>query len=213
MEDGVLELCYGTLSHVMMQSLGHVVVDGSSHSVFPIAKLWESWTTIRSAVIAATEMARHKRETLLADGAAVREELQWEIRRGLAIRDEQLRDAAAIANEWSTTLSTTIWEEYDAIALPSAQCWPFPTEWKFPEEIAGRRMNTYHRWMEVVVPVSLAGLPCVTVPAGFGSPQHLPMGIQLAGRRGSDGQLLELAQAYHEATNWPPQQPPSSHGV
>jgi len=35
------------------------------------------------------------------------------------MRDEQLRDAA-IANKWSTTLSTTILE-YAAIALPSAQ--------------------------------------------------------------------------------------------
>jgi len=69
-------------------------------------------------------------------------------------------------------------------------------------------MNTYNRWMKVVVPVSLAGLPCVTIPAaGFGSLQHLPMGIQLAGRRGGDVQLLESAQAYHEATNGPAKRP------
>jgi amidase len=68
-------------------------------------------------------------------------------------------------------------------------------------------MDTYHRWMEVVVPASLAGLPVVAVPAGFG-PQGLPMGLQLIGKRGADRQLLELAEAWHAATDWPGQRPP-----
>jgi hypothetical protein len=36
-----------------------------------------------------------------------------------------------------------------------------------PRQINSKMMDTYHRWMEVSVPVSLAGLPCVTVPAGW----------------------------------------------
>ena len=68
-------------------------------------------------------------------------------------------------------------------------------------------MDTYHRWMECVVPVSLIGLPCTAMPAGFGA-GGLPMGVQLAGPRGSDGALLQLAAAYHDATRWPETQPP-----
>jgi len=49
------------------------------------------------------------------------------------MRDEQLRDAA-IANKWSTTLSTTILE-YAAIALPSAQCWPSPRNGSIPRRL------------------------------------------------------------------------------
>lgn len=45
-------------------------------------------------------------------------------------------------------------------------------------------MDTYHRWMEVI-PISLIGLPALSVPVGFGA-QGLPMGMQLAGPVGAD---------------------------
>jgi amidase len=87
--------------------------------------------------------------------------------------------------------------------------WPFPAEWEHPEEIKGVKMDTYHRWMEIMVPVSLAGLPCVTVPAGFG-PNGLPMGICLAARQWEDAKVLRVAQLYHEATDWPSQRQPNT---
>ena len=68
-------------------------------------------------------------------------------------------------------------------------------------------MDTYHRWMEIVVPVSLAGLPAATVPAGFGE-TGLSIGLQLFGLRGEDYSLLQLAQAYHQRANWPEKAPP-----
>jgi hypothetical protein len=67
--------------------------------------------------------------------------------------------------------------------------------------------------MEVVVPVSLAGLRSVTVPAGFSS-NGLPIGVvQLAASRGQDAKLLRLAQAYYEAVDWLPKQPAVVHDV
>jgi amidase len=68
-------------------------------------------------------------------------------------------------------------------------------------------MDTYHRWMEVVVPASLGGLPALALPAGFG-PQGLPAGVQVIGAPGSDATLLALGRAYHEATDWPARRPP-----
>ena len=41
-------------------------------------------------------------------------------------------------------------------------------------------MATYHQWMEVVTPATLAGLPALSVPVGF-SDAGLPMGMQLSG--------------------------------
>jgi|GEM_PF-5660716 len=46
--------------------------------------------------------------------------------------------------------------------------------------IAGRNMDTYHRWMDVVIYSTLAGLPAISVPAGFNT-QGPPMGLQLIG--------------------------------
>jgi amidase len=76
-----------------------------------------------------------------------------------------------------------------------------------PTEIAGRRLDTYHRWMEVVAPASLIGLPAVAVPAGFGA-NGLPMGVQIVGWPKGDRAVLELAEAWHRATDWPGRRPP-----
>ena len=63
-------------------------------------------------------------------------------------------------------------------------------------------MDTYHRWMEVVVPVSLAGVPAISLPVGFGD-NGLPMGVQLFTAKGRDLDLLSWAETWHRATNWP----------
>jgi amidase len=59
-------------------------------------------------------------------------------------------------------------------------------------------MDTYHRWMEVVIYATLAGLPAISVPAGFGA-NGLPMGLQLIGKPQGDLALLQLAHAYEMA--------------
>ena len=62
-------------------------------------------------------------------------------------------------------------------------------------------MDTYHRWMEVVIYATLAGLPSISVPTGFG-PNGLPMGLQLIGKPQGDLALLQLAHAYEQQTDW-----------
>jgi len=105
--------------------------------------------------------------------------------------------------------------------------WPFPVEWDYPKSIEGVEMTSYHKWMEIYAPASLAGLPVVTIPAGFGGKKKelrrrsndddddrgygdgdLPMGIQLLGRRFDDEKLLNIAEIYHRATDWPTRRPP-----
>ena len=68
---------------------------------------------------------------------------------------------------------------------------------RWPDQIAGRAMDTYHRWMEATIYATFAGLPCISVPVGFG-PGGLPMGLQLIGRPRGDRALLQLAHAYEQ---------------
>ena len=58
-------------------------------------------------------------------------------------------------------------------------------------------MDTYHRWMEVVIYATFAGLPCISVPVGFND-AGLPMGMQLIGKPQDDAGVLRLAQAYEQ---------------
>lgn len=51
------------------------------------------------------------------------------------------------------------------------------------------------------VPASLAGLPCMSMPCGIHS-NGRPIGVQLTGARYSEAQMLGIAHAWQQATDW-----------
>ena len=60
------------------------------------------------------------------------------------------------------------------------------------------------------LPASLAGLPGMSVPAGFASSatsHGMPVGLQLIGNYFAEGQLLHAAHALQQATDWHQQAP------
>ena len=56
------------------------------------------------------------------------------------------------------------------------------------------------------LPGSLAGLPGMSVPAGFGE-GNMPVGLQLLGNYFAEGQLLHAAHAFQQATDFHTRQP------
>jgi amidase len=142
---------------------------------------------------------------LMAHKAQIKDSVVWEVERGLALSATEVQRASDIRSDWFR-MAVRLFDTHDALVLPTAQVWPFDVNIPWPTEIAGVAMDTYHRWMQVMVPASLLGLPCLAVPAGFGA-NGLPAGLQLIGRRGSDAALLALGAAYHAATHWPQKRP------
>jgi aspartyl-tRNA(Asn)/glutamyl-tRNA(Gln) amidotransferase subunit A len=59
------------------------------------------------------------------------------------------------------------------------------------------------------LPASLAGLPGMSVPAGFGE-DGMPVGLQLIGNYFCEGELLRSAHAFQQATDWHTQTPGGS---
>jgi len=55
------------------------------------------------------------------------------------------------------------------------------------------------------LPVSLAGLPGISVPCGFDG--NLPVGLQLIGPAFSEAELLRVADCYQQHTSWHTQRP------
>jgi aspartyl-tRNA(Asn)/glutamyl-tRNA(Gln) amidotransferase subunit A len=51
------------------------------------------------------------------------------------------------------------------------------------------------------VPINLAGLPGMSIPAGFDA-AGLPVGLQLVGRYFDESRLLSVAHRYQQATDW-----------
>ena len=62
-------------------------------------------------------------------------------------------------------------------------------------------MDTYHRWMEVVIMGSLGGIPVINLPTGFDA-QGRPMGIQVMSKFGKDRNVLAFALAYEQVTDY-----------
>ncbi|WP_415920349.1 amidase [Tateyamaria sp. SN6-1] len=200
MEAGVRDLCAAAL--VQFEGLGCAV--DALDAPFDRDALWQSWTHLRSFAVAGGLAP-------LYHNAAQRDRLNpqahWEITQGLSLSAMAVHAASVIRTDWFKA-AAALFDTYDVLALPTAQMWPFDVTLNWPTEIAGVTMDTYHRWMEVVAPASLIGLPVVAVPVGFGEPDDLPMGLQLIGPRGSDARLLHLAEAWHQATDWPNRRPP-----
>lgn len=189
MEDGILSLCEAAL-------------DGMADPIAPpmdAAATWQSWITLRSFAIA-QKMAPLWTEDFKQ---ASKPELRWEVERGAALSLDEVAKASAIRADWFRRFAGL---PVDVVALPAVQCLPFDVRTTWPKRISGRDMDTYHRWMEVVVPASLIGLPAISVPVGF--KDGLPVGVQLIGKRGMDSDLIHLARRMHAAHPWAQQEPP-----
>jgi len=57
------------------------------------------------------------------------------------------------------------------------------------------------------IPVNLAGLPGLSVPAGF-TRTGLPIGLQIIGQAFAEETILRVAKAYEAATSWRERKPP-----
>ncbi|MDZ4188278.1 MAG: Asp-tRNA(Asn)/Glu-tRNA(Gln) amidotransferase subunit GatA [Hydrogenophaga sp.] len=83
----------------------------------------------------------------------------------------------------------------DVIAGPVA-----PTvAWKIGEKSADPMAN--YLADIYTLSTSLAGLPGMSVPAGFGA-ANMPVGLQLVGNYFKEGELLHAAHAFQQATDW-----------
>lgn len=198
-EPGILDLCRAGLAELEAQG---AVVEPVPPP-FPAEKLWFAWTTLRAMLNSNGKRALYNDP---AKRAQIKPETLWEIEQGLGLSADAVHAASVIRSRWHVQ-AARLFDRFDAVVLPSAQVWPFPVDWRWPQTINGEAMDTYHRWMEVVVPASLTGLPALSVPVGFGAEGH-PMGMQIIGRSGADAKVLSIGEAYHQATDWPDRHPP-----
>jgi amidase len=91
-------------------------------------------------------------------------------------------------------------ERYEFLTLPVNQVLPFNVDTPYPTEIAGVKMENYIAWMKSAYYISAAGNPAISVPCAF-SESGLPIGIQIVGRHNDDWGVLQLGDAFEQATN------------
>jgi aspartyl-tRNA(Asn)/glutamyl-tRNA(Gln) amidotransferase subunit A len=90
----------------------------------------------------------------------------------------------------------------DVIAGPVAPTVAWPLGAQRDDPVANYLADIF------TLPASLAGLPGMSVPAGFGA-AGMPVGLQLVGNYFAEGALLHAAHAFQRATDWHLRTPPS----
>ncbi len=191
MESGVMEVCQDALK--VLETTGCSV--DTTHLGMQPEEIWDAWLVWRKALAGASTGAYAH---LPNWREKVKPEAQWEYDQSLDLTGTQLMKASAARTRYYQSM-IDLFESFDVLAIPAAQVWPFDIKERWPQNIAGRSMDTYHRWMEVVIYPTFAGLPAISVPAGFNA-QGLPMGLQLIGKPKGDFELLQVAHAYEMAT-------------
>lgn len=105
---------------------------------------------------------------------------------------------------WAHTVQTQIYtdflrlfEEVDILICPAASVSPFPHTQLFVEEINGKRMPTYMRWLALTYALTMALPAACVLPCGLDH-MGMPFGIQVVGPNGSDAHVLKVAQSLEE---------------
>ncbi len=192
-EPGVLELCKAALK--TFETLGCVVEEAAPD--FSMEALWRAFLPLRAWQTAGPLLAHYKDP---ARRALLKPEAIFEVESALKLSAMDITAASAVRTEWYQA-TRRFFETYDYLVLPTAQLFPFDANIHWPKEVAGTAMETYHDWQKGVIPVTMAGLPALAVPAGFNA-AGLPMGIQIVGANHAEFPLLQLAYAYDQATGW-----------
>ncbi len=193
LEAGVLALCETALK--TFETLGCEVEP--CELGFPREQNWSTWLRLRQLLTGG------KLAPLYADAqkrALLKPEALWEIEQSHALTAAQLYEAS-VSRSALYQAFRKLFERYDYVLAPSAQLFPFDAALTWPRQIGSVSMDSYHRWMEIVTPFTLAGLPVISMPIGF-SRSGLPMGLQIAGPARADFSVLALARAFEAATGW-----------
>ncbi len=202
-EPGVLDLCEAGLT---VFSAHGAAVEPVLPAYDPEA-IWRAWTILRQWITGAN-LSVHWRDP--AKRALMKPEAVWEVEQGQKLSAFDVHAASVTRTAWYQCVRG-LFERFDVLALPAAQVFPFEAGETWPRSINGRAMDTYHRWMEVVVPGTMSGCPVISLPVGL-NPAGLPMGLQLIAPNHAEADLLAIAAAYEAATGFDRTLPPVLRG-
>lgn len=160
---------------------------------FSMADLWLCWLTLRQrAMLSDRALYEDPRSR-----ARMSDNWRWEIEQGMQRGESDLLMAETLRRDWLATIET-LFRQYDVLAAPAAQVFPFDAGAGVPTAIEGASLETYHQWLAISLPASLAGLPVISLPVAARSATNMA-GIQLMMPRGRDDNLLAIASAAEQA--------------
>ncbi len=155
-------------------------------------EVFRTWRAFRFATIYGPLLA--------TDSGQLGANVVWNTEQGLKLTLPELSRATVLRDRLAEKV-TRYFDHVDVLACPATQVPAFDVGLDWVHEIDGVRQQTYLDWMRSAYLISATGLPAMSVPAGF-TPAGLPVGLQLAGRRRGDWELLAVAHAFEAATRY-----------
>jgi len=192
-ENGVLEVCEEALK--TFETMGCTVEKAQPD--YAIDSVWRAWVKLRAWQTGASLLVYYNEPTTRA---LLKPEATFEVESGQKLTAFDIAAASTVRTEWYQAVRH-FFETYDYMIVPTAQVFPFDVNSHWPQEVAGKKMETYHEWMKGVVLITMSGCPSLAVPAGF-SKQGLPIGIQIVGPNRAELSCLQLAYGYDMANRW-----------
>ena len=191
LEDGIEDMCNKKLKELEKNNLSIVLPDIKINTDY----LWQSWICLRSKSIYNDTLAMN-----IKNIDDMTEQAIWEYKKGSKIKDDDIDIAMKQKLDCFNQVGK-LFDKFDFLALPSAQIFPFDKKIQYPYELNNKKLDTYHRWLEIFVMSSLLELPTVSVPIGFNK-NGFPMGIQIIGKKGDDLKVYSFAKKYEEVFNY-----------
>jgi amidase len=189
----VLEVCRTALK--TFESLGCIVEEAVPE--YPLDRVWDAVVGLRAWQQGGSLFEYYQDPV---KRALLKPEAIYEIETGLQLSAFDISAASAVRSEWFRAVHRFL-DRFDYMIAPTAQLFPFNAGMRWPQEIAGREMHTYHEWMKGVLLITMSGCPALAAPAGF-SGRGLPIGIQIIAANRHEFECLQLGYAYEQAANW-----------
>ena len=92
-----------------------------------------------------------------------------------------------------------VFTKFDALVTPTSPTVPFKIGEKVDDPLQMYLSDV------CTLPINIAGLPAISIPAGFAD--GLPIGMQIIGKPFAEETLLRIAYAYQQATDWHKRRP------
>ena len=151
-------------------------------------------------VLRAWSYAQTRSEDLKRHRDLIKETVVWNIEQGLKLSRVDVDRAEAKRSRLAHQVREFM-GRYEFLILPVSQVAPFPIVVDWVRDINGIGMKTYIDWMASCYAITVTELPAISVPCGF-TRGGLPVGLQIVGRDQREFDVLQLAYAYEQATQF-----------
>ena len=157
-------------------------------------------------VLRAWSYAQSREDDLKQHRDLLKDTVVWNTEKGLKLTGLDVARAEARRTQLYQRVREFM-ERYEFLVLPVSQVAPFPVKVDWVREINGIKMETYIDWMATCYAITITGLPAIPVPCGF-TKEGLPIGLQIVGRHQHEFDVLQLAFAFEQATQFGKARPP-----